>query len=281
MQFLAFHEERRIEARNREHHLMLPIQLRVEGRRCLVVGGGTVGTRRAKALIDAGADVVVVDPVPSAALKALAVGLPAGGLGSVGRVELLRRGFAETDVVASDDDAPSDSVDPATGLLLVVAATNDPAQRGGRRSSQACRGHGQPCRRRGFRRNRLPRRRAPRASFDQVSTSTSVTGAPNDSAVVNSAVVNTGSTGSVPALARWVARERLDEGVDTLLGLDEAGCPCSRSCWPKSARKCVTKSVPRFSRPLRRPLRTTVKGPKLPPEWDSNWRSPSMGASLN
>lgn len=39
-----------------------PVALALAGRRCVVVGGGTVGARRSRSLLDAGADVVVVDP---------------------------------------------------------------------------------------------------------------------------------------------------------------------------------------------------------------------------
>ncbi len=41
----------------------LPVVLSVVGRRCVVVGGGAVGARRATTLRDAGARVVVVDPI--------------------------------------------------------------------------------------------------------------------------------------------------------------------------------------------------------------------------
>ena len=41
---------------------MYPIVLRLEGRRVVVVGGGAVAARRVPALLQAGADVVVVDP---------------------------------------------------------------------------------------------------------------------------------------------------------------------------------------------------------------------------
>lgn len=44
----------------------LPVLLTVANRRCVVVGGGAVGARRARTLRDAGAVVVVVDPRPVA-----------------------------------------------------------------------------------------------------------------------------------------------------------------------------------------------------------------------
>lgn len=49
-----------------------PIFLDLGGRACLVVGGGPVGCAKASRLAEAGADVLVVDPSPPAALKELA-----------------------------------------------------------------------------------------------------------------------------------------------------------------------------------------------------------------
>ncbi|GAB4110942.1 MAG: hypothetical protein Kow00105_19680 [Phycisphaeraceae bacterium] len=53
--------------------LGLPAILNVNGRRCLIVGGGPVALRRAQALLDAGAEVVVVAPQIDPALSALPV----------------------------------------------------------------------------------------------------------------------------------------------------------------------------------------------------------------
>lgn len=50
----------------------LPLTLRPEGRRVLVVGGGTVATRRVHALLTANADVLVVAPQVSARIRELA-----------------------------------------------------------------------------------------------------------------------------------------------------------------------------------------------------------------
>ena len=80
----------------------LPVILCLEGRPCVVVGGGAVGARRAQALAEAGARVRVVDPSPCEALEALSL---------AGKLELTRR-----PVEASDLD----------GAFLVVVATNDP-----------------------------------------------------------------------------------------------------------------------------------------------------------
>ncbi|MEV6598390.1 uroporphyrinogen-III C-methyltransferase [Actinoplanes sp. NPDC051346] len=49
---------------------LYPLALRLEGRRVLVVGGGSVATRRVPALLDAGARVRIVSPVLTPALQA-------------------------------------------------------------------------------------------------------------------------------------------------------------------------------------------------------------------
>jgi siroheme synthase-like protein len=82
---------------------MLPLFLKVEGRRLVVVGGGDVGERKAASLLDAGAAVTVVAPDATPALRALA---------AEGRLAWTARPFAERDV---------------EGAWLVYAATSDPA----------------------------------------------------------------------------------------------------------------------------------------------------------
>ncbi len=54
-----------------------PLLLDLTGRRVVVVGGGTVGTRRARALVETGADVVVVAPELTEELRELPVELRA------------------------------------------------------------------------------------------------------------------------------------------------------------------------------------------------------------
>ncbi len=46
-----------------------PIFLDLLGKRCLVIGGGEVGTRKAESLLKAGADVTVISPEASATLQ--------------------------------------------------------------------------------------------------------------------------------------------------------------------------------------------------------------------
>lgn len=77
----------------------LPIMLAVRGRRCLVVGGGSVGVRRAKLLADAGAEVIIVAPEVDPSARQLVA-------------EVYERGFEPDDL---------------EGVLLAVAATSDEA----------------------------------------------------------------------------------------------------------------------------------------------------------
>ena len=50
---------------------LFPIFLKLEGRRCLVVGGGQVGAQKIAGLLEAGAQVTVVDPSPAAVAREL------------------------------------------------------------------------------------------------------------------------------------------------------------------------------------------------------------------
>ncbi|MFH1549268.1 MAG: bifunctional precorrin-2 dehydrogenase/sirohydrochlorin ferrochelatase [Planctomycetota bacterium] len=76
-----------------------PVSLKLEGRRCLVVGGGRVALRKARALLDAGAEVVAVAPRFDAAFRKLK-----------GKVRLLRKRYTGADI---------------RGCAFVVAATSD------------------------------------------------------------------------------------------------------------------------------------------------------------
>ncbi|MBW8827506.1 MAG: bifunctional precorrin-2 dehydrogenase/sirohydrochlorin ferrochelatase [Acidobacteria bacterium] len=80
-----------------------PVTLRVEGRRCLVVGGGEVALEKVRALIAAGALVTVVAPEVVA---------PLGGLPGV---TVVRRAYRAADL---------------DGCRLVIAATGDPEVNG-------------------------------------------------------------------------------------------------------------------------------------------------------
>jgi len=77
--------------------------LRLEGRRVLVAGGGAVATRRIPALLDAGADIVLVSPSVTASLEDLA---------AAGRIRWEPRAYADGD---------------CAGAWLICACTDDPA----------------------------------------------------------------------------------------------------------------------------------------------------------
>jgi len=79
-----------------------PLGLMLAGRRVLVVGGGAVATRRIPALLDAGAEIVLVSPDITPALH---------GLADAGRLRWVARRFEPSDV---------------EGAWLVHVAVNDP-----------------------------------------------------------------------------------------------------------------------------------------------------------
>jgi siroheme synthase-like protein len=88
-------------------HPVYPVNLIVDGRRCLVVGGGPVALRKVRGLVEAGARVTVVGPELDPGIVELA--------GSAG---------GDDDVVAEPRPyRPGE----AAGYRLVVAATGDPA----------------------------------------------------------------------------------------------------------------------------------------------------------
>ena len=81
----------------------LPVGLDVRGRRCLVVGGGAVGTRKSLTLARAGASVTVVSPTVTDELTELI---------DAGRIHWVRDAFRNAQV---------------RGVFLAVAATDDAA----------------------------------------------------------------------------------------------------------------------------------------------------------
>jgi siroheme synthase-like protein len=151
------------------------VRLRLEGRRCVVVGAGTVGARRAGALAAAGADVVVVAPEASEAVLDLA---------RAGTVELRPRSVTAEDLV---------------GAAIVVAATDSPAVNE-RVAGQA--------RSAGALVNRADRAAAGDLDLPSVLERGPVT-------------IAVSTAGRAPAVTRWLS-ERLDDGLDGLLGLDAA-----------------------------------------------------------
>jgi uroporphyrin-III C-methyltransferase / precorrin-2 dehydrogenase / sirohydrochlorin ferrochelatase len=102
---------------------LYPLGLRLAGRRVLVVGGGTVATRRVPALLDAGADVLLVSPSLTPALRALA---------DAGRLRWAERRFTPSDLddawlvqVAVDDPAAAAAVSAAAAARRVFCVRAD------------------------------------------------------------------------------------------------------------------------------------------------------------
>ncbi len=78
-----------------------PVSLDIKNRKCLVVGGGSVGTRKVKTLVECGAKVTVVSPGVSGNLLELA---------SSSSIVLKKRPYRETDL---------------NGIFLVISTTDD------------------------------------------------------------------------------------------------------------------------------------------------------------
>ena len=83
-------------------HAPYLLALRLAGRRVTIIGGGTVAARRVPALLDSGADVVIISPELSPQLAEFA---------AAGRIRWTQRGYAPGD---------------CAGAWLVGACTNDP-----------------------------------------------------------------------------------------------------------------------------------------------------------
>lgn len=78
-----------------------PVFLTVEGRRCVVIGGGTIAERKVEGLLEAGARVTVVAPESTPGVRALA---------ESGAVTLHARAYAPGDLA---------------GAFIAIAATDD------------------------------------------------------------------------------------------------------------------------------------------------------------
>ena len=100
----------------------------LEGRRVVVVGGGQVAQRRVPALIDAGADVLLVAPEVSPAVQAIA---------DAGEITWAARAWTEDDlddawyvVAATDDPAVNAAVGDAAAQRRVFCVRSDDAYAG-------------------------------------------------------------------------------------------------------------------------------------------------------
>ena len=78
-----------------------PVNLNIENRPCLVVGGGAVGTRKVLSLLECGAHVSVISPEVTERLN---------GLSNQGKINLELRPFKDADL---------------DGVFLVIGATDD------------------------------------------------------------------------------------------------------------------------------------------------------------
>ena len=78
-----------------------PVHLDIQNRNCLVVGGGSVGTRKVITLLDCGANVTVISPVVSHQLRDFATS---------GSIKLRERPYQSGDL---------------DGMFLVIGATDD------------------------------------------------------------------------------------------------------------------------------------------------------------
>jgi len=102
---------------------LYPLGLRLAGRRVLVVGGGTVATRRVPALLDAGADVMIASPSLTPALRALF---------DAGRLRWVERRFQPSDLdgvwlaqVAVDDPVAAAAVSEAADQRRIFCVRAD------------------------------------------------------------------------------------------------------------------------------------------------------------
>lgn len=83
-----------------------PVMLEVRGRRCVVIGGGTIGEGKVRGLVSAGAHVTLIDPAPTSGIR---------DLSELGAVTLVLRPYQAGDL---------------KGAFLAVAATDDGATNG-------------------------------------------------------------------------------------------------------------------------------------------------------
>ncbi len=106
-------------------HTDFPVCLRLQGKRLLLIGGGRIAEARAQQLLEAGADLRVICPEPTAALTQLA---------REGRLRLEVRAYAPGDVsghhavfVATNDRSVSQAVaTEARALGIWINAADEP-----------------------------------------------------------------------------------------------------------------------------------------------------------
>ncbi len=107
----------------------LPVGLDLRGKNCLIVGGGSVGTRKARNLVRAGAIVTVVSPAVTEELGEL---IEAGRVRRIEdsfREELLEETFLV--VAATDDEAKNADVVRLADKFGTLACDASSAERSG------------------------------------------------------------------------------------------------------------------------------------------------------
>ena len=166
----------------------LSVQLKVQGRCCVVVGGGAVALRRTVSLLEAGAEVIVIAPALHQGFEQLS---------ALKRLSVKQRDFEPADIVSSAK-AKSDSF---RQTLLVVVATDN---------TEVNERVGELCRAEGVLVNRADSAGAGDLTFP---------------ALVNCGAVTLAVSNSVgsPALSQWVA-ERVDASLEDVLGLTSEQC---------------------------------------------------------
>ncbi len=105
----------------------LPIGFRLDGRKCLVVGGGAVAFRKAKALVEKGADLTVIAPEHNAGLRQFA---------DEGRLTLINRAYESPEaenygivICATDDENVNQTVyDDCIKAKVPVNVVDDPVR---------------------------------------------------------------------------------------------------------------------------------------------------------
>ncbi len=107
----------------------LPVGLDLRGRRCLVVGGGGVGARKALTLARAGADVTVVSPTLAAELARE---------GEAGRIRCVQEPFRDEHlgdaflvIAATDDEALNEAVVRSAARRGALVCDASSAERSG------------------------------------------------------------------------------------------------------------------------------------------------------
>ena len=105
----------------------LPVGFRLDSRKCLIVGGGAVAFRKAKAIVEKGADLTVIAPEHNAGIQQLA---------DDGSVVLINRSYESPEaenyglvICATDDENVNQTVyDDCIKAKVPVNVVDDPAR---------------------------------------------------------------------------------------------------------------------------------------------------------